>query len=138
MNRGSELHWLCCLVFVAAVGCASAPAPSAGGTDVEAQLKFGVEMARRGLWSEALFRFEQASRARPNDGELLNDLAVAYEAAGRFEDARLSYEAAMRSAPGSRQIRANQSRFLEFYQSYRPDLGKDAPAPAPTPEGGRR
>ncbi|HUF78883.1 MAG TPA: hypothetical protein VMR44_08210, partial [Thermoanaerobaculia bacterium] len=37
-------------------GCGSAGI-SHGADD---QLKFGVQMAQRGLWSEALFRFERA------------------------------------------------------------------------------
>ncbi|MEE8523565.1 MAG: hypothetical protein V3T72_06505, partial [Thermoanaerobaculia bacterium] len=43
------------------------------------QLAFGVQMAKRGLWSEALFRFKQAERLRPGDPRVLNNMAVAFE-----------------------------------------------------------
>ena len=44
----------------------------------QSQLAFGVDMAKRSLWSEALFRFHQAERLDPNNPRALNNLAVAY------------------------------------------------------------
>lgn len=86
----------------------------------EQQLKFGVEMARRGLWSEALFRFRQADRLEPNNPRILNNLAVAYEATGQFEEALELYRDALEKHPGDRELRRNFTRFIEFYQSYKP------------------
>src|SRR5262245_31651767 len=62
------------------------------------QLSFGVDMARRGLWNEALFRFEQVRKSLPNDPRVLNNLAVAYEAVGRFEEAETLYNQALQVA----------------------------------------
>jgi Flp pilus assembly protein TadD len=117
------------LVAVAAAGCASAGASAPAASS---QIDFGVDMARRGLWQEALFRFEQARRERPGDAKILNNLAVAYEAVGRFDDALAVYQEAVRLAPAERGLKANYSRFLEFFQSYRPKKPDEA-APA---EGG--
>lgn len=78
-------------------------------------------MARRGLWNEAVFRFEQAQRSNPNNPRLLNNLAVAYEAVGRYDKALATYQKAVRMAPGESQIRQNLSRFSQFYESFRPD-----------------
>ncbi len=86
-----------------------------------AQLDFGVEMARQGLWSEALFRFEQAARLYPDDPEVLNNLAVAHEALGQFDQALEAYQRAIRAAPGNKQLKRNYSRFVEFYRSFRPE-----------------
>jgi Flp pilus assembly protein TadD len=104
------------MLAVLTVGCSSAGTPSA---DPAAQLRFGVDMARRGLWNEAVFRFEQARRDRPSDAKVLNDLAVAYEAVGRFEDALATYKEAIRLAPGERDLKSNYARFVEFYQSFK-------------------
>ncbi|HRC86072.1 MAG TPA: tetratricopeptide repeat protein [Thermoanaerobaculia bacterium] len=82
------------------------------------QLAFGVSMARRGLWSEAQFRFEQARHQDPANPRILNNLAVANEALGRFEDAQRYYQEALKSAPGDPDIKRNYARFIEFYQSY--------------------
>ena len=61
------------------------------------QLDFGVSMARRGLWNEALFRFQQAQEERPGDARILNNIAVAYEAVGLFDEALETYQEALRS-----------------------------------------
>lgn len=148
MRRRSSLRGgALLLVVLAATACAS------GGGGSSSQLGFGVDMARRGLWNEALFRFEQARQTSPADPKVLNNLAVAYEAVGRFDDALAVYKEASRLAPGERGVRLNYSRFLEFYQSYRRQPGAapgavdaDASAPSsvdppvvpPAPGGGGR
>jgi len=131
MTRNASLVWGALLAVSTAIGCASS-----GGADSRAgsQLDFGVDMARRGLWNEALFRFEQAREQRPADPAVLNNLAVAYEAVGRFDDALAAYKEATRIAPGERDVKRNYSRFLEFYQNYRPE-GPDEKAPDKPVEG---
>jgi Tfp pilus assembly protein PilF len=141
MRRKPPLRgpWLLMLAVLTGA-CASGGAP---GTDAKEQLRFGVEMARRGLWSEALFRFEQTRRLDPGDPSALNNIAVAYEAVGRFEDALAVYKEAVAVAPGNRDVKTNYSRFLEFYQGYRgvklPAAGGGAEPPAepvPPPPAG--
>jgi Flp pilus assembly protein TadD len=119
-----------------AAGCGSAPAAAPG--KVRDQLAFGVEMAQRGLWSEAMFRFEQARALEPRDRRVLNNLAVSYEAMGRFDDALAAYKTALVAAPADRKLRQNYTRFLEFYQNFKvrkPDApAASAPDAAPAPE----
>jgi hypothetical protein len=89
------------------------------------ELAFGVDMARRGLWSEALFRFHAAERADPENPRVQNNLGVAYEAQGDFDKALGYYKRALQLAPNNREMRANYTRFVEFYQSFKaPDKGK--------------
>lgn len=109
---GGTWRALACLVGILAV---AVPASAQG---VEAQLKFGVDMARRGLWSEALFRFRQAERIDASNPRVLNNLAVAYEALGMFDEALDAYQRGLKLAPGSKELKQNYSRFVEFYQSF--------------------
>ena len=97
------------------------PSPAAA----KDQLNFGVEMAQRGLWSEALFRFKQAEKAQPGDPRVLNNLAVAYEAVGLFEEALETYKAALKADPANRELRRNYARFIEFYQAFKPDAEEE-------------
>lgn len=110
----------------------------AASSDADKQLKFGIDMAKRGLWNEALFRFKRAEQGMPNSPVLLNNLAVASEAVGRFDDALEYYKRG--AASGNRELRKNYSRFLEFYQGFKPDEPQDSPAAeadsAETEEGG--
>lgn len=110
-----------------AAGCGSGGG-TLGTSAPQSQMDFGVEMAQRGLWSEALFRFQQAQRLAPGDPQVLNNLAVAYEATGQYEKALTSYQQALQAAPSNRDLRRNYARFVEFYQSYRPQ--EEAPETA--------
>ena len=102
------------------------------------QLAFGVKMAKRGLWSEALFRFRQAEKTQPGNPRVLNNLAVAYEAVGLFDEALETYKAALEVDPANRELRRNYARFIEFYQAFKPDEEPEAEIPAalerPDPE----
>ena len=87
--------------------------------EAKEQWQFGVDMAGRGLWSEALFRFEQARRIEPEHPAILSNIAVAHEALGLFEEALDYYRQALRLAPRERDVRRNYSRFVEYYQNFK-------------------
>ena len=133
-----------CLVLVVAACLSLAGGVMADSKSVDADIEFGVDMARKGLWSEALFRFQQADKAQPNDGRILNNMAVAYEAVGNFEKALEFYQKALRADPANSDLRRNYSAFSQFYQAFRPaeegegDPGqqalKEEDAPPPTGE----
>lgn len=106
-----------------------------------AQLAFGVDMARRGLWNEALFRFQQAERLDPQNAHIQSNMGVAYEAAGQFDKALEAYQKALRLAPNDREIRANYGRFVEFYQGFKGEKTpkvEDKNVPGSTPDPGGR
>lgn len=106
---------LCVLAFVLLAG-RRAPETADG------QLAFGVEMAKRGLWSEALFRFKQAERLRPGDPKILNNMAVAFEALGNFEKALEHYQKAITADRSNSELKRNYSRFIEFYRAFKPEV----------------
>lgn len=89
-------------------------------TTVKQQLAFGVDMARRGLWSEALFRFRQAERLEPNNPSVYNNLAVAHEAIGLFEEALELYRKGLEIDPRDKGLRNNYARFIDFYNRFKP------------------
>lgn len=104
------------------------------------QLAFGVDMARRGLWDEALFRFQEAEKLEPQNARIQSNLGVAYEAAGQFDKALEQYKKALNLAPNDKDIRTNYGRFVEFYQGFKGDktaktgeAAKTVHPPAPKP-----
>ena len=106
-----------------------------------AQLAFGVDMARRGLWNEALFRFQQAEKLDPQNARIQSNMGVAYEASGQFDKALEYYQKALRLAPSDKEIRANYGRFVEFYQGFKGEKTpkvEDSNVPGPTPTPGVR
>ncbi len=64
-----------------------APAP-AGATSSGDEVKFGIDVAQKGLWQEARFRFEKAVELDPDNASALNNLAIALEQQGEFDKAR--------------------------------------------------
>ena len=109
---------------------------------VESDVEFGIKMAQRGLWKEALFRFQQANLQQPNNSRLLNNIAVAYEAVGAYDKALETYKQALQANASDRELKQNYSRFLEFYQAYNPaqpseaDKAAEAQSAEPTKESG--
>ena len=85
------------------------------GPSLKQEMEFGVEAARQGLWREAIFRWEKYLKAHPDNPRLRNNLAVAYESLGRFEEARAAYEEALRLAPDSREIKDNLASFNDLH-----------------------
>ena len=82
------------------------------------QLEFGVKMARSGAWKEAQFRFRRASELAPGDPVILNNLAVAYENNGRYEDANGTYLLALEIDSENERLRSNYERFHVFYAEF--------------------
>jgi Tfp pilus assembly protein PilF len=108
-------------LFVVFAASLEAKEKAAKGTNTQGQVQFGVDMAQRGLWSEALFRFRQAEKLGDNRASVLNNIAVAYEALGQFDQAQTYYKKALDSDPRNVGLKRNYSRFVEFYQSFKPD-----------------
>ena len=125
--RGS----LAAAAVVLAAGCASRSDLSRPQT----QDNFGVSMAKQNLWREAMFRFRRAVEINPNDAMAHNNLAVAYEANGDFENARKEYLEALRLDRGNAYIQKNYSRYVEFLSrnKKRGTAAKTASTLSPTP-----
>ncbi len=82
----------------------------------ETQRQFGVRMAKMNLWREAMFRFQRAVEIEPDNAMAHNNLAVALEANGDFDDAAKEYREALRLDRSNQYIQKNYSRFVEFTQ----------------------
>jgi Flp pilus assembly protein TadD len=108
-----------------AAGCGGYSRPESA----EAQLSFGSAVAKKGLWREAAFRFQQAVTKEPNNARARNNLAVALEASGEYARALAEYKKALELDPGDNYIRRNYARFAEFYTSYTRTTGKASGAP---------
>jgi Tfp pilus assembly protein PilF len=80
----------------------------------EAQDNFGVRMAKMNLWREAMFRFRRAVEIEPSNAMAHNNLAVAYEANGDFDNARKEYLEALKLDRSNAYIQKNYSRYVEF------------------------
>jgi Tfp pilus assembly protein PilF len=83
-------------------------------SDAKSQVEFGINVAQRGLWREAIYRWEKAVEIDPTYAAAYNDLAIAYEHEGQLDKARKAYEKALEIEPNNSQIRQNYELFKEI------------------------
>jgi Tfp pilus assembly protein PilF len=91
--------------------------PAFAGTprnEAKAHVEFGIEVAQKGLWKEALYRWEKAVEIDPTYAAAFNNLAIAYEHEGQFEKARKAYDKAIALDPKNASIRQNYEFFKEI------------------------
>src|SRR5690349_21262558 len=97
---------------IALLLCISAlPAYADRHSDAKAQVEFGMEVAKKGLWKEAVVHWKKAISIDPAYAAAWNDLGIAYEQLGQFAEAREAYEKAVTLDPGSSYIRSNYDLF---------------------------
>jgi Tfp pilus assembly protein PilF len=82
-------------------------------SDARAQVDFGIEVAQRGLWKEAIYRWERAIELDPTYAAAWNNLAIGFERAGRLGEALEAYENALDLEPNNLAIEQNYDLFLE-------------------------
>ncbi len=103
--------------FFAALALAAmvvAPLSADARSDAKKQVEFGITVARKGLWREAIYRWERATQIDPSYAAAHNNLAIAYEHEGDLEKARIAYEKAIELEPGNATIRQNYELFREI------------------------
>ena len=103
------------VAFVACIAALSpSPAHADARSDARAQVEFGISVAQRGLWREAIYRWEKATELDPTYVAAYNDLAIAYEHEGQLDKARKAYEKALELDPNNTQVRQNYELFKEI------------------------
>jgi Tfp pilus assembly protein PilF len=127
--------------FAACLFVSTLPASAADKAEKNAkkEVAFGIDVARRGLWQEARFRFEQATALDPDSASAFNNLGVTLEQQGEFDKARAAYERALALEPKNLSIQQNYDLFREADEKRNRKLKKDTPAKpkeTPTPDPG--
>ena len=113
MKFSMNMRWLKALVVMGAVALA-APAWADARSNAREQVEFGINVAQRGLWREAIYRWEKAVEIDPMYAAAYNDLGIAYEHEGQLDKARKAYEKALALEPNNAQIRQNYELFKEI------------------------
>jgi Flp pilus assembly protein TadD len=106
--------WMKALAFAVVLAGPPWPALADARDDAKEQVKFGIAVAQRGLWREAIYRWERAAQLDPTYAAAHNNLAIAYEHEGELDKARGAYEKAMELEPGNALIKQNYELFREI------------------------
>ncbi|HDJ24023.1 MAG TPA: tetratricopeptide repeat protein [Candidatus Aminicenantes bacterium] len=95
-------------IYILSLGLTLASCASSG---LQSQLAFGIKAAQQDLWDEAIFRWKKVVESHPNSAAAHNNLAVAYEKKGLWEEAKKEYELALKLDPNNHYIQANYNKF---------------------------
>ena len=91
-------------------------------SEAKDQVEFGISVAQRGLWREALYRWERAVEIDGSYAAAWNNLGIAYEHEGLFDKARDAYEKALDIEPNNVQIQQNYDLFREINDRLSQDI----------------
>lgn len=100
------------------LSCLGAPALADTNPEEKSkrEVEFGIEVARLGLWKEAIYRWQKAVELDPANASARNNLAVAYEQGGEFDLAEQEYKRALELDSDNLYIRQNYELFREAYE----------------------
>ena len=102
------------LVVAFLLSAVTAPAYADARGDARKQVEFGIAVAQKGLWREAIYRWQRATEIDPTYAQAFNDLAIAHEHEGELDKAREAYEKALRLEPANPLIKQNYELFKEI------------------------
>jgi Tfp pilus assembly protein PilF len=102
------------ILFALAASVMATPAFADARSNAKALVDFGISVAQKGLWREAIFQWEKAVEIDPTYAAAFNDLAIAYEHEGQLPKARKAYEKALELEPNNSQIQQNFDLFKEI------------------------
>jgi Flp pilus assembly protein TadD len=114
MKFSTNMRWLKAGLVVFGAVLFAAPAWADARSNAREQVEFGINVAQRGLWREAIYRWEKAVEIDPMYAAAYNDLGIAYEHEGQLDKARRAYEKALALEPNNPQIRQNYDLFKEI------------------------
>lgn len=80
--------------------------------DAEKNLKFGIMASQKGLWKEAIYRWKRAIELDPTNWKAYNNLAVAYEREGMFNEALNLYQIALQYSNENIYVKKNYQACL--------------------------
>ena len=103
------------LLLAAVTFGVASPAFADRREEAKAQVEFGWDVAMKGLWNEAAYRWQKAVELDPTYAAAWNNLGIAYEQQGKFAQARNAYEKALNIDPNNNYIRQNYELFREIY-----------------------
>ena len=79
------------------------------------EFEFANKLAQDDLWKEAQYRWNQLLEKGKESAALYNNIAVAFEKMGEFEEAEKAYQKAMKLSPNNSTIKNNYNKLYYHY-----------------------
>jgi len=78
------------------------------------EFEFANKLAQMDLWKEAFYRWNKLIEEGKENAALYNNLAIAYEERGEFENAEKAYQKALKLSPSNSTIQNNYDKFKKM------------------------
>ncbi len=82
----------------------------------KSEFDFANKMAQEGLWKEAYYRWKNILAGGKENAAIYNNIAVALEHLGRFEEAGESYKKALALSHNNSTIQFNYDKFKKLLE----------------------
>jgi len=110
------------LIIIVFSGCAA-------NRSYRSDFSFANKLAEDGLWKEAYYRWNKVLEAGRKDAVIYNNMAIALEEMGKFDEAEKTYQKALELAPNNQTIKTNYDRMKKFLKKEKNDEGKKEKIP---------
>lgn len=91
------------------------------------QMKIGLWASRQDLWDEAIYRWRRVLEINQTSAAAHNNLAVAYETKGLWDEARREYASALKLDPKNSAIKSNFEQFQKNFEVKKPEVKTKEP-----------
>ena len=91
---------------------------------VKTEFTFANKMAKAGLWKEALYRWKKSLAEGKESAAVFNNIAIAMEKMGDFDEAEKYYKKALKIDPNNSTVKGNYEKMQKFL-SGEDDFDKD-------------
>lgn len=88
------------------------------------EFNFANKLARQGLWKEAHYRWKKVLAAGNESAAVYNNIAVALEHMGRFDEAEEAYKKALEISPNNSSIDSNFKKYKKLMSGENGDSEK--------------
>lgn len=97
------------LMVLAVLGACSAKKRA-----VQTEFSFANKLAKQGLWKEAHYRWKQVLADGKKTAAVYNNIAIALEKMGEFEEAEAAYKKALQLAPNNSTVKSNYEKLQKY------------------------
>ncbi len=98
--------------------------PACAAHSFRSEFAFANDLAKKGLWKEAEYRWKKSVISGDKSAAVHNNLAVSYEFEGKLKEAMEEYKKALSILPENRYILANIKK-LKIRMDQRSEKNKD-------------
>jgi Flp pilus assembly protein TadD len=96
------------MIIAVLVGC------SANRGLVKTEFAFANKLAKEGLWKEAYFRWNRSLAEGQKNVAVYNNMAIALEKMGKFDEAEATYKKALAIAPNNQTVKSNYNKLQKY------------------------